>query len=157
MDINLAYLKKGTLYLKLHHAPVRLLKSEFGQSTQERIKQIQKRNFLRNKGPMANFVPPEMLKAMEQREEPETMVNFTSMCLTNDGQLFYALSIGNVSGVFSLDDDFMKERRLFHGSEYTVQYLDIHPENNLIACVTRNANGTANIATNYDNRRFYPS
>ncbi len=146
MDINIAYLKKGQLHLKLHHAPVRIINSEFGQVTQERLRQIQKRNFLRNRGPMANFVPPEMLKAMDQREEPETPVNFSSICLGEDGQLFYALSIGSVSGVFCLDSDFMKEKRLFHGSDHAVEYLDIN-NNNLIACVTRYANGTANIAT----------
>lgn len=147
MDINIAYLKKGKLHLKLHHAPARILSSEFGQATKERMYQIEKRNVFRNKGPMANFLPPQMVKAMEEREEPETPVNFTSMCSGNDGQLFYALSIGNVSGVFVLDRDLMKERRLFHGSEYFIEHLSVHPKNEIIACVTRNKNGTANIAT----------
>ena len=146
-DINIAYLKKGQLHLKLHHAPVRIIKSEFGQETKARLRQMEKRNFLRNRGPMANFVPPEMLKAMEQREEPETPINFNSMCSAQNGQLFYTISIGTMSGVFCLDADLVKEKRLFHGADYGVEYLDLHPEHDLIACVTRHPNGTSNIAT----------
>ena len=145
MKINFAYLAGGKLHLQLYGAPVRIIKSEFGQSVRERMRQIERRNFLRNKSTMANFMPPQMMRTAEQQDEADTPINIISICRGTAGKLFYALEVGQVSGIFSLDEERIKEQRLYHGSDFAVQYLDIHPEKNLIACAIMYQNGSANL------------
>ncbi len=140
------YIAGGKLHLKLDGAPFRLISSEFAQATQERMLQIQRRNIFRDRGIMANRVPPQMLKQMEEQANTPTPVNFTSVCCDRDGKIYYALNVGEVAGVFTLDSDRIKEKRLYHGSDFLIQHLDIHQEEQLIACTTQQKDGTANIA-----------
>lgn len=146
MDINLAYIAGGKLHLKLHHAPVRIIDSEFGKSVQERMLQIQRRNIFRNRGVMANMMPSAMVKNMEAQAENATPINFTSVCQDSTGRIFYAIQVGDVAGILALDSDLLQEKRLFHGSDFIVRYLNLHPEQNSLTCTTYKKDGTANIA-----------
>ena len=141
------YIAAGKLHLKLDGAPFRLISSEFAQATQERILQIQRRNIFRERGIMANRVPPQMLKQMEEQANTPTPVNFTSVCCDRDGKIYYALNVGDVAGIFTLDSDRIKEKRLYHGSDFLIRHLDLHDAEQLIACTTEQKDGTANIAT----------
>lgn len=146
MDINLAYIAGGKLHLKLHHAPVRIIDSEFGKSVQERMLQIQRRNIFRNRGVMANMMPSAMVKNMEAQAENATPINFTSVCQDSTGRIFYAIQVGDVAGILALDSDRLQEKRLFHGSDFIVRYLNLHPEQNSLTCTAYKKDGTANIA-----------
>ena len=146
MKIDFLYIAGGKLHLKLYGAPFRLISSEFGQATQERVLQIRRRNLFRNQGFMANRLPPQMLKQMEEKAHTPTPVNFNSVCCDSQGKIYYALNVGEVGGVFTLDSDRIQEKRLFHGSDFLLQQLTINDAEQLIACTAEQKDGTANIA-----------
>ena len=146
MNFDFLYIASGKLYLKLHGAPFRLIDSEFARATQERILQIQRRNIFRDRGMMANRVPPQILKQMEEQANTATPINFTSACSDAQGKIYYALNVGDVAGVFTLDRDRIKEKRLYHGSDFLVEHLSVNDKEQSIACTTRQKDGTANIA-----------
>ena len=146
MNIDFLYIAVGKLHLKLDGAPFRLIDSEFAQATQERVLQAQKRNIFRDRGMMANRVPPQMLKQMEEQANTATPINFTSVCNDATGKIYYALNVGDVAGVFTLDDQRIKEKRLYHGSDFLIEHLNLHDGEQLIACTAQQKDGTANIA-----------
>ena len=71
-NIDFLYIAEGKLHLKLVGAPFRIISSEFGKATQERILQIRRKNIFANQGMMANQIPPQMLKQMD--EQANTLV-----------------------------------------------------------------------------------
>ena len=146
MNIDFLYIASGKLHLKLHGAPFRLIDSEFAKATQERILQIQRRNIFRDRGMMANRVPPQMLKQMEEQANTATPINFTSVCSDAQGKIYYALNVGDVAGIFTLDSDRIKEKRLYHGSDFLVEHLSVNNKEQSLACTTQQKDGTANIA-----------
>ena len=103
-NLDFLYIAEGKLHLKLVGAPFRIISSEFGQATQERILQIQRRNIFANQGVMARQIPPQMLKQMEEQANTPTPVNITSTCCDSQGKIYYALNVGDVAGIFSLDE-----------------------------------------------------
>ena len=147
MKIDFLYIARGKLHLKLDGAPFRIVDSEFGKATQERVLQIQRRNIFRDRGMMANRIPEPMLKQMEERANTATPINFTSACCDNLGKVYYAIQIGEVAGIFTLDSDRIVEKRLYHGSDFLIRYLDVNSSEGTIACAAEHQDGTANIAT----------
>lgn len=145
-NLDFLYIAEGKLHLKLIGAPFRIISSEFGQATQERILQIQRRNIFANKGAMARQVPAPMLKQMEEQANTPTPVNITSTCCDSQGKIYYALHVGDVAGIFTLDEKRINEKRLYHGSDFLIQHLHVHDQEQLIACSTMQKDGTANIA-----------
>ena len=145
-NIDFLYIAEGKLHLKLVGAPFRIISSEFGKATQERILQIRRKNIFANQGMMANQIPPQMLKQMEEQANTPTPVNITSTCCDSQGKIYYALHVGDVAGIFSLDEKRIDEKRLYHGSDFLIQHLHVHDQEQLIACSTIQKDGTANIA-----------
>lgn len=146
MNIDFLYIAGGKLHLKLAGAPYRIISSEFGEATQERMLQIQRRNIFRNQNTMANRVPPQMIKQMEEKANTPTPVKISSVCCDDRGKIYYSLNVGDVGGIFTLDKDRIQEKRLYHGSEFLIQHLHVHEREELIACTTQQKDGTANIA-----------
>jgi hypothetical protein len=146
MNIDLLYIAEGKLHLKLIGAPFRIISSEFGEATQERMQQIQRRNIFRDRGIMASQIPPQILKHMEERANTPTPVNISSVCCDERGKIYYALNVGYVAGIFTLDEERINEKRLFHGSDFSIQHLHLNEKEQLIACSIIKKDGTANIA-----------
>jgi hypothetical protein len=146
MTFNLAYIAGGKLHLKCGDAAVQTVESEFGQSVQERMQQMQRRNAWKNQNIMANFLPPGMVQSLEEQMQPALPVAFRGLCRGGDGRLIYTLEAGDVAGIFTLDHAKSAEQRLFHGSDFKVQHLDFHSDRNLIACSAVHSDGAANIA-----------
>lgn len=147
MTGSIAYLSQGKLYFKQADSPVREVESQFGQSVQERILQIKKRNSWKDQGMMANFLPPEVLQELERQNSSAPPATITSVCHGTEGKLFYALEIGEVGGIFRLDPITDREDRLFHSNDFRVLHLNLHPDGKEMACATIYKNGIANIAT----------
>lgn len=145
MNFNLAYLAQGKLYLKFNQDPARTIESEFGQSVEERMLQMQRRSAWKNKNIMDNFLPPALAQQIQEQDQPKLPIEMTSLCHGPEGKLIYALKAGDVSGIFSLEPSTNKEQRLFHGSEQEIRYLNFNSAKNLIACSLVHRNGTANI------------
>ena len=140
MSFNFAYLSGGRLYLKLGQANVQAVASEFGQAAQEREIQSQRRNSWKQKsGGMSGDIAP------QDRQGVPVMVQ--GICSTSADRLLYTLEAGEVGGIFTLDRQGTKERRLFHSSDFKVDRVDFHREHNLIVCAVVLKDGTANIAT----------
>lgn len=146
INFNFAYLAGGKLHLKVGQAPVRTVESEFGQSVQERVLQMRRRNAWKNQSIMANFFPAELLQQVNEQDQAILSVGITGLCRGMQGKLLYALEVGEVAGIFTLDQSSINEQRLFHSSDFGVQHLSFHPERNLIACAVVHKNGAANIA-----------
>jgi hypothetical protein len=146
MTFNLAYIAGGKLHLKWGDAPAQTVESEFGQSVQARVQQMQRRNAWKNQNIMANFLPPGLAQGLEEQMQPATPVAFRGLCQGENGQLIYTLEAGEVAGIFSLNQAKSSEQRLFHGSDFKVQHLDFHSDRNSIACAMLHQDGTANIA-----------
>lgn len=145
MTANIAYLIQGKLHLKLGEKTT-LIESEFAKSVQQRVREVQRRQFFRNRGVMANFMPPQMLRSAEQQEDPPAPILITSLCRGSDQKFFYSLEVGNVAGIFAFDLQKNQEQRLFHGPDFRVHCLNFNPNQNLIACSTFHKDGSANIA-----------
>lgn len=146
MTFNLAYIAGSKLHLKCGDAPAQTVESEFGQSVQERVLQMQRRNAWKNQNMMANFLPPGLAQNLEEQMQPTVPIAFRGLCQGSDGQLIYTLEAGDVAGIFSLDQVKSSEQRLFHGSDFKVQHLDFHGDRNSIVCAVLHPDGTANIA-----------
>lgn len=145
-NIDFLYIAEGKLHLKLVGAPFRIISSEFGQATQERMLQIRRRNMFSNKGIMAKQIPPQMLKQMEEQANTPAPVKITGACCDSQGKIYYALNVGDVAGIFALDEKRIDEKRLYHGSDFLIQHLHVHDQEQLLACSTIQKDGTANIA-----------
>jgi hypothetical protein len=145
MSFNFAYLSGGRLYLKLGQANVRAVESEFGQAAQERVSQAQRRNGWKQKNASANFMPGGMSGDISQ-DRSSIPVMVQGVCATSADRLLYTLEAGEVGGIFSLDRQATREKRLFHSADFKVDRVDFHPEHKLIACAVVRKDGTANIA-----------
>jgi hypothetical protein len=145
MSFNFAYLSGGRLYLKLGQANVRAVESEFGQAAQERVSQAQRRNGWKQKNAIANFMPGGMSGDISQ-DRSSIPVMVQGVCATSADRLLYTLEAGEVGGIFSLDRQATREKRLFHSADFKVDRVDFHPEHKLIACAVVRKDGTANIA-----------
>lgn len=146
MSFNFAYLAGGKLHLKLGESPVRTLDSQFGQDVQERTLKSQQRNAWKDKNPMAGMIPAAFLQQMEAMGEAKLPVAIRSVSPCSPGQLLYTLAVGEVTGVFTLDASLEKEQRLFHHSDFAVQHLNVHPQQQEFACTVMHKDGAANIA-----------
>ena len=146
MSFNFAYLSGGRLYLKLGQANVRAVESEFGQAAQERVSQAQRRNGWKQKNAMANFMPGGISGDISP-DKSSIPVMVQGVCATSADRLLYTLEAGEVGGIFTLDRQATKEKRLFHSADFKVDRVDFHPEHQLIACAVVRKDGTANIAT----------
>ncbi|WP_026735823.1 hypothetical protein [Fischerella sp. PCC 9605] len=146
MNLSIAYLAQGKLYLKFHQAPVREFESQFGQTVQERMLQTQQRKAWKNRGLMEMMLPPGVVEQMQQQPEAKLNVVISSLCKGEKGKLIYALEAGDVGGIFTLEPSREHEQRLFHNADFQVGYLSFHPEREIIACATIYRNGIANIA-----------
>lgn len=146
MAVNIAYLSQGKLYLKLGETSAQEVESQFGQTVQERVLQIKKRNSWKDQGMMAGLFPPEFLQEIERQNSSAPPISVTSLCRGLDNKLFYALEVGEVGGIFKLDQASNREDRLFHSNDFRVHYLSLHPDGKQIACTTVYKTGVANIA-----------
>ncbi|MBF2007813.1 MAG: hypothetical protein IGS49_20755 [Chlorogloeopsis fritschii C42_A2020_084] len=146
MNLSIAYLAQGKLYLKYPQAPVREYESQFGQSVQERVLQTQRRKAWKNRGLMEMMLPPGVVEQMQQQPEAKLNVVINSLCQGEKGKLLYALEAGDVGGIFILEPAREHEQRLFHNADFQVGYLSFHSEHELIACTTIHRSGIANIA-----------
>lgn len=146
MSFNFAYLAGGKLHLKLGDSPVRTIDSQFGQDVQDRTLKSQRRNAWKDKNPMAGMIPQAFLQQMEAMGEAKLPVAIRSVSPCSPGQLLYTLAVGEVTGVFTLDATLEKEQRLFHNSDFAVQHLHVHPQQNEFACTVMHKDGSANIA-----------
>ncbi|NJM65565.1 MAG: hypothetical protein HC851_07765 [Acaryochloris sp. RU_4_1] len=146
MSFNFAYLAGGKLHLKLGDHPVRTIDSQFGQQVQERTLQSQRRNAWKDKNPMPGLIPAAFLQQMEALGEAKLPIAIRSVSSSSPGQLLYTLAVGDVTGVFTLDASLEKEQRLFHHSDFAVQHLHVHPQQNEFACTVMHKDSSANIA-----------
>jgi hypothetical protein len=148
MSFNFAYLSGGRLYLKLGQASTQAVVSEFGQAAQERVSQAQRRNGWKQKNAIANMLPGGMSGDLSSSLDRSTIpVMVQGVCATGADRLLYTLEAGEVGGIFTLDRQATREKRLFHSADFKVNRVDFHPEHQLIACAVVRKDGTANIAT----------
>ncbi len=146
MTPNFAYLSHGKLYL--HHADhCQEVESDFGRSVQLRSLQTQRQQAWKNKSWNDMTAPEGLRQKLDQAAESIVNIAITSICRVTGGQLLYALSAGDVSGLFSYNPESDREDRLFHNSEFQLQDLDFHPGHNLVVCSKTHRTGIANIAT----------
>lgn len=146
MSFNFAYLAGGKLHLKLGDNPIRTIDSQFGQDVQDRTLKSQQRNAWKDKSPIAGMIPQAFLQQMEAMGEAKLPIAIRSVSPCSPGQLLYTLAVGEVTGVFTLDATLEKEQRLFHNSDFAVQHLHVHPQQNEFACTVMHKDGSANIA-----------
>lgn len=146
MTAEVAYLSQGKLFFKRDDEPAQELESQFGQTVQERILQIKRRNSWKDQNMMASFFPPEILRELERQADNAPPIAITSLCQGQANELFYALAVGEVGGIFRLNRDTQREDRLFHSNNFQVYHLDLSPDGQHIACTTLYPTGVANIA-----------
>jgi len=146
MTAEVAYLSQGKLFFKRGDEPAQELESQFGQTVQDRILQIKRRNSWKEQNTMANFFPPEILREIERQAENPPPIAITSLCQGQANELFYALAVGDVGGIFKLNRATQREDRLFHSNDFQVYHLDLSPDGQQIACTTVYRTGVANIA-----------
>jgi hypothetical protein len=146
MTPNFAYLSQGKLYL--HHADHHQeVESDFGRSVQIRNLQAQRQKAWKNNSWNETTLPEGLRQKLDQAAESIVNIAITSICQVTGGQLLYALSAGDVSGLFAYNPESNREDRLFHNSEFQVQDLDFHPGHNLVVCTKTHRTGISNIAT----------
>lgn len=146
MGLKVAFLSQGKLFIKSEEAAPQEVESQFGQTVQERVLQIKKRNSWKDQSMMANLFPPEILQQIERQNATAPPIAITSFCRGLDHNLFYALEVGDVGGIFKLDPTRDREDRLFHSNDFRVDYLNLHPDGKQMACTTVYRTGVANIA-----------
>jgi hypothetical protein len=147
MSLSIAYISQGQLFLKLDDTPVQEIESEFGQTMQARILQIQRKKSWKNRGIMEMMMPPGAMERIKNQPEIAPPIAIVSICTGKTGQVLYALETAEVGGIFAFDLSRQRENRLFHNSNFRVRHLDFDSEQDLIACTTTYPTGIANIAT----------
>jgi hypothetical protein len=146
MTPNFAYLSQGKLYL--HNATHRQeVESDFGRTVQVRSLQMQRQKAWKNKSLNEMAMPEGLRQKLDQAAESIVNIAITSICQVTGGQLIYALSAGDVSGLFAYSPESDREDRIFHNSEFQVQDIDFHAGHNLIVCTKTHRTGISNIAT----------
>jgi hypothetical protein len=145
MNLNIAYLSQGKLYLKSQESGLREVDSQFGQTVQARSLQMQRKKAWKNQG-MAGIMPLGLQQRIKQPPEAMVDVAITSLCRADDDTLLYALSAGQVGGIFTFKPMSDREDRLFHNSDFQIYHLDFSAKHNLIVCSATHATGIANIA-----------
>ncbi len=146
MNPNFAYLSQGKLYLhKANHSQE--VESDFGRAAQSRSLQAQRRRVWHNSSSGDPAGSAGFQQKLDQAAESIINIAITSICRVTGGQLLYALSAGEISGLFAYSPESDREDRLFHNSEFQVQDLDFHSGQDLIVCTKTYRTGIANIAT----------
>lgn len=145
MNFNFAYLSQGKLYLKTPASGLREIDSQFGQTVQARNLQMQRKKAWKSQG-MMGMMPLGMQQRMEQPPEALLDVAITSLCSADNETLLYALSAGQVGGIFMFRPTSDREDRLFHNSDFQIYHLDYSAKHNLIACSATHTTGISNIA-----------
>jgi hypothetical protein len=147
MSLQIAYLSQGRLYLHRDGEALKEIESEFGKDLQQRRLQIQRKQLMKNRGIQSMMMSPQMLKQMDQQAEAVIPVNITSLCSLKDDELLYSLEADNMGGLFRFNLEKERETRLFHNTEFQINYLDFDPQQNLIACTKAYKTGSINLAT----------
>lgn len=145
MNLNIAYLSQGKLYLKPHASGIREIDSEFGQTVQTRSLRMQRKKAWKNQG-MMGMMPLGLQQRLQQPPESVVNVAITSLSNTEDGTLLYALSAGQVGGIFTFNPASDREDRLFHNADFQIYHLDFNVNHRLIACSATHPTGISNIA-----------
>ncbi len=145
MNLNIAYLSQGKLYLKSQALGLREVDSQFGQTVQARSLQMQRKKAWKNQG-MAGMMPLGLQQRAKQPPEAMVDVAITSLCSADNDTLLYALSAGQVGGIFTFKPNSDREDRLFHNSDFQIYHLDFSAKHDLIVCSATHATGIANIA-----------
>jgi hypothetical protein len=146
MTSHFAYLSQGKLYLQ-NDTHTQEVESDFGRAVQSRNLQMQRQKAWKNKSLEDMAVPEGLRQKLDQAAESIINIAITSICRVTGGQLLYALSAGDVSGLFSYSPESDREDRIFHNSEFQVQDIDFHPGHDLIVCTKTHRTGISNIAT----------
>jgi hypothetical protein len=145
MNLNIAYLSQGKIYLKNHSSNILEIDSQFGQSVQDRTLQMQRNKAWKNKSMMGR-VPLGFQQRMEQPPESLVSVAITSLSNAGDDALLYALSAGQVGGIFQYSAANNREDRLFHNADFQIYHIDYNFSHDLIACSATHPTGISSIA-----------
>lgn len=147
MNLNIAYLSQGKLYLMDGDSSPKEVESEFGRTVQERVLRIKRKNAWKDQGLKSMMAPSGAAQIMEDQAEASINVAIASLCAAAKDKVLYALDAGTVGGIFSFQPSQDKEHRLFHNSDFKVNHLDFDATQNLIACTVTYPTQMSNIAT----------
>lgn len=145
--INVAYIARGRLFVKLGDDEPREVESPFAEDVAARGSRIARKNAWKTSGSGARFMrgfggtPDDVLEA----HAPDAPIAFVGLARgRHEGELLYALASGPVSGVFAFSSG--EETRLFHGADFHVDSLACSRDGTRIVCSARGAQGHEHLA-----------
>ncbi len=145
MNLKLAYLSQGKLFVKDDDAAPRQIESHFGKEVVERALRAHQKNEWKTKKKDSPF-SGSMLWGVNETDPRATRVHATGMSRGNqDGSMYFMLEMETTGGLFLYNYQKNTERRLFHKESFRSGDLDWHPEHNLIVGAQYFPNGTANL------------
>ena len=114
MKTPYAYIAQGDLHFLDDNGKTSIVESQFGKSLTERSIALFQKNSWKREGSGAKFMSGGMLWEAGRQQDPSE----TEICLTGltrgslEGEWFYTLDTGSISGLFRVQDD-QPERRLY--------------------------------------------
>jgi hypothetical protein len=154
-----AWLARGRLNLKPAGQPVRVVESAFARQSLERRLLAQDRDGWKGRSGVwwgLGMQPPGMAPwELPQNLDERRAVTFGSVTRGDrPGEIFYVLSLDNMSGLFRYDIDRDEEQRLMHRNDLAARDLTRHPGSGSVAMSIRRGDGTAGIVVGENDGRF---
>ena len=142
--IRFAYLAEDKLYVREAEGAPRLIESTFAQNAVDRGNRDRQRNAWKAGSPGEGFARQMMWNA--RQIDPAARIVQTTALAANGVELYYAMNIDSMGGLFVYDTKEENERRLLHRKDMRLADLCRHADGTL-AMSLQMPDGTANIAT----------
>lgn len=148
MDLSVAFLAGGRLYIKDGENEARAFDSKFAQTVRDRAVRSAQKNAWKTEGTGAQFMRGGALWGAQGSGGTSVIrIAITGLSrAAQPGLLLYALDTDDVVGLFTLDPATGEEKRLFHSNDQHVRFPSARPGQALVVCSVLAEGGTSNLA-----------
>lgn len=147
MNVPVAFLAGGRLFVKDGDDDARAFDSKFGQTVRDRAVRSAQKNAWKMQGTGAQFMRGGALWGAQGRDTSVLRIAITGVSRAAEpGRLLYALDTDDIVGLFNLDPATGDEKRLFHSNDHRLRFPCGRPGQERVVCSVFSEGGTANLA-----------
>lgn len=144
MVCSFLYIAQGRIFLKEPNQPPRQIESIFARNMADRVQQIHQRNAWKTQGFGARFMSggTPWSNGQDESDQADLAVIINSVARgTREDEILYSLASSEIGGIFGIESNGQKERRLLHTADFRIGELNTSAENK-VACVIRTKAGS---------------
>lgn len=148
MELTIAYLAQGRLYIKPEDGAAKEISSQFVERAADRARKAAERNAWKagNGAAGPDMIPSAMLWRSQMPNEQAQRVQILGVTRGSAGAIMFALDTQSIGGLFAYDPADGSERRLFHKNGFRGRHLAKHASRDLVALSVAGGDNTSHIA-----------